>query len=95
MDIELTNGFYRAQFSLAPTELITIRSNITYNTFTTDQINGSLTVSMNKDSRGDKVEFTLEMGYTSQQLRQRTNVCFSPTGSNRGLSIYVRAVYKK
>jgi hypothetical protein len=83
--------FSRARFSLAPNGLITIRSNISYNTFITDQINGSLSVSMNKDYEEDDVDFTLEMKYSSEQLRQRTDVCFSRTGSNRGLSIYVCA----
>ena len=44
---------------------------------------------MNKDYDEDDVEFTLDMKYSSEQLRQRIDVCFSRTGSNRGLSIYV------
>jgi len=48
---------------------------------------------MKKDYEEEDVDFTLEMKYSSEQLRQRTDVCFSRTGSNRGLSLYVCASY--
>lgn len=87
--ISTSENLAKARFTLAPTGLITIRSNISYNTFNTDQLNGSLSVSMNKDYDEDDVEFNLEMKYSSEQLRQRTDICFSRAGANRGLSIYI------
>ncbi|KDR75236.1 hypothetical protein GALMADRAFT_157094 [Galerina marginata CBS 339.88] len=83
------NHSAKAYFSLPPTGFIAIRSNVTYNTVTPDQITGSLSVSRNQDPTAEQVLFTVDVQFSSQEVQQKTNVCFSRTGSNRGISIFV------
>lgn len=78
-----------SQFQLDSTDLITIRSNISYNTGHIDGLTGSLLVDVNTDSKAGEVLFKLELQSSSLDLRQRTTVCFSDSGDNRGLSIYI------
>lgn len=78
-----------SQFQLDPTDLITIRSNISYGTDPVDGLTGSLLVDVNSDSKAGEVLFKLELQSSSLELRQRTTVCFSDLGDSRGLSIYI------
>lgn len=78
-----------SQFQLDPTDLITIRSNISYGTDHMDGLTGSLLVDVNSDSKTGDVLFKLELQSSSLDLRQRATVCFSDSGDSRGLSIYI------
>ncbi|PPQ77196.1 hypothetical protein CVT25_011042 [Psilocybe cyanescens] len=90
-----SSNISRAFFTVPPVGTVAIRSNITYNTFSLDQITGHLSVSRNKDAKKQDVLFSVDMQFSSPELQGRTNVCFNSLGPNRGLSIYVPAKLAK
>ncbi|KAF8973146.1 hypothetical protein BDZ97DRAFT_1779685 [Flammula alnicola] len=53
------------------------------------QLSTSGAISMNRDAKETSVLFSVVMTYSSMDVRRQTNICFSSTGMNRGLSIYV------
>jgi len=78
-----------ASFQLPPTDCITISSNATYDSTTPDQLNGTLSVSMNLDPDEPSVLFSVEMQSSSKYIQDQTTVCFNEQGANRGLSIFI------
>jgi hypothetical protein len=79
----------KTSFQLLPSDSITIRSNVTHNYITSDQLNGTLSVSMNDDSKETSILFTVEMQSSSKDIRDRTSICFNKEGANKGLSIFI------
>ncbi|KAF4620425.1 hypothetical protein D9613_000396 [Agrocybe pediades] len=78
-----------SNFSLPPSGLISIRSNATYNAQAATQIGGMLSVYTNKDVLQKNILLSVNLQASSSELLNRTNVCFSLKGLDRGLSIYV------
>ncbi|KAH9485186.1 hypothetical protein JR316_0002093 [Psilocybe cubensis] len=64
----------RASFNLPPAGIISIRSNITYDTFTHDQISGTLSVTKSKDVSRRDVVFSVDMKSSSPEIQNRTSV---------------------
>ena len=79
----------RASFQLPPTDCITISSNATSNSITSDQLNGTLSVSMNNNPKESSILFTVEMQSSRKDIQDQTTICFSSGGVNKGLSIFV------
>lgn len=82
-----------SQFSLPPVGLVSIRSNATYNTHSADQISGSLSVYTNKDTTQKNIMLSVNVQASSSGLLNRSNICFSSKGPDRGISIYVTKVH--
>ncbi|KAK0461283.1 uncharacterized protein EV420DRAFT_1531262 [Desarmillaria tabescens] len=75
--------------TLLPSGSISIRSNVSIKAVDAAGIAGNLTVDINPDSSADVVLLLVSLQSSSLNLRQRTHVCFSDTGSDRGVSLYV------
>jgi len=77
-----------ASFQLPPSGSITIRSNATHDSIALDQLNGTLSVSMNDNLLESSILFMVEM-QSSEDIRNWTSICFIEEGANRGLSILI------
>ncbi|KAJ2922725.1 hypothetical protein H1R20_g14367, partial [Candolleomyces eurysporus] len=77
-----------SQYKLPPQGLITVRSNISYDSDIFSGINGSLAVNLNQDKKEKNVLFIVNVLSSTRAVRDLTNVCFTDTGPNRGLTIY-------
>lgn len=75
---------------LAPSGDISIRSNGTSEIVLTGRINGSLVVEVDSEAKNKGAQFVVNLQTTTRALQKSTLVCYSNTGDDRGLSIFVR-----
>ncbi|KAF9010510.1 hypothetical protein BDQ17DRAFT_1346349 [Cyathus striatus] len=81
---------YSIKYSLPPTGLITIRSNVTTDIGDrTGTFRGNLSVNVSKSSNISDVTFDIQIQYSGTTLPPGTHVCFADKGSYRGVSIYL------
>ncbi|KAF7315465.1 Zn(2)-C6 fungal-type domain-containing protein [Mycena indigotica] len=86
-----SNGLFTASVrrSLSPTGLFSVRSNATDEVLPRAGGSHNLTVAVNADASETHVLMDLTLSASSLQLRKAAHFCFSPTGTNRGYSIYM------
>ncbi|KAF6761275.1 hypothetical protein DFP72DRAFT_880590 [Ephemerocybe angulata] len=77
-----------SRYRLPAQGIVTVRSNISYDADVFSGINGSLSVTLNEDKKEKDIMFIVNLLSSRSKLRNETNVCFTDTGPNRGLTIY-------
>jgi len=75
-----------AHYNLSASGSISIRSNAT---FEMKGLTGALTADINSDTGEKRTVLSVTLRSSNLQLRQQTHICFSDSGDDRGLSIYV------
>jgi hypothetical protein len=70
--------------------VISIRSNASLQNTLSNNVIGTFTAEYDTNITDNNVHFTVTMQTTSQALQESTLVCFDDTGSDKGLSVFVR-----